>query len=59
MKDIGSVTLATGEAHLADGWILPAEVQQLVLEAGYDPHEVIEEVFDWYRRREIPVAEAA
>jgi hypothetical protein len=53
MKETGSVTftLANGEADLLGGWIPPSEVQQLVIEAGYDPDELIEEIFDWCARR--------
>jgi hypothetical protein len=53
------VTLARGEAVLRDGWIPPSEVQQLVLEAGYDPSELIEEIADWHERRVIAVSDAA
>jgi hypothetical protein len=61
MKKIGSVTItvANGQADLSDGWIPPWEVRKLVLEAGYDPGEVIGEIADWYERRGIPEFEAA
>jgi hypothetical protein len=62
MKRIASVTvtLANGEAGLLGGWIPPSEAQQLVLEAGYDPSEIIDEIADWYtRRRIILVSDAA
>jgi hypothetical protein len=52
MKEIGivTVTLASSEADLPDGSIPPSEVPQLVLEAGYDPGEIIEEIADWHER---------
>jgi hypothetical protein len=61
MKEIDGVmaTLAKGEAGLPGGWILSAEMQQLVIEAGYAPGEVIEEVVDWYERQTIPMSDAA
>jgi len=32
---------------LPDDWMLPPEVRQLAIEAGYDPDEVAEELADW------------
>jgi hypothetical protein len=54
-----TVTLASSEADLPDGWILPPEVQRFVLESGYNANEMIEEIFDWYERRVVPVLDAA
>lgn len=61
MKQTGSVTvtLANDEADLLSGWIPPSEVQQLAIEAGYDPGELIEEIFDWCERRVVRVSDAA
>jgi hypothetical protein len=61
MKEISSITatLASGEASLYDNWIPPAEVHQLVLEGGYDPGEVAEEMADWYSRRVTAESNAA
>ena len=54
-----TVTLASGEADLPDGWVPPSEVRQLVLEGGYDPSELIEEVADWYTRGSTAMRDAA
>jgi hypothetical protein len=61
MKDRrrATTTLARGETVLRDGGRLPFEVQQLVLEAGYDPREVFEEIADWYERQVVIVSDAA
>jgi hypothetical protein len=61
MKEISIVvvTPTLGEVGRPDDWIPPLEVQQLVVEAGYDPDELIEEIADWYEGRVIPVSDAA
>jgi hypothetical protein len=35
---------------LPDDWILPPEVRQFAIEAGYDPDEIAEELAEWASR---------
>jgi hypothetical protein len=60
MNTIGIVvTSAAGKVNLLDDWLPPQEVLQLAAEAGYDPHEMIEEIVDWYEGGLVPVSDAA
>ena len=60
VKETASIigTLVSSETGLPND-LLPEEVRQLVLEAGYDPGEVVQEIADWCARRLTPVSEAA
>jgi hypothetical protein len=61
MENIGValVALTSGKLDQADEWVPPPEVQRLVIEAGYRPDEIREEILAWHEPRVMLVSDAA